>query len=94
MNKVITPQDPEIKEVLDELIARSDAIAEAKKLGQASFREWLCLQIKEIGDALGYIIQGLAVFVEDIGYSFHKGFKEGRERAKGKSIKYRDRGES
>lgn len=92
MSKVITPHDPEIAEVLNELMARADAIDEAKKLGETSFKEWLCLQIEEIAAILGYVIQGLSELIKDMGYSFHKGFQEGRNRARANSIRNRDRG--
>ena len=92
MSKTITPAEPEMAEVLNELIARADAITEAQRLGEASFKQWLYVQINEIADALGYIIQGLSELIKDLGYSFYSGFNQGRERAKKNSIRRKYKG--
>lgn len=91
MSKVITPYDPEMEDILAELYNRTDAIKAREKLSQDSFKTWVMVQIQDIASKLGYIIEGLSEFIKDLGYSFNKGFQEGRQRARENSYRYNDR---
>lgn len=91
MSKTITPYDPEMDAILSELYNRTETIKEREKLSQESFKTWLMIQIQDIASKLGYVVVGLSEFIKDLGYSFNKGFQEGRKKARENSYRYNDR---
>ena len=82
MEKEITIESPEFKSLYEEVSARAEAIRKREELSDKSFRDWLCKAIEELASKLGYHIQNIYEFTLDRGYSFQKGFKTGREKAR------------
>lgn len=92
MEKDITIDSPEFRSMYEEISALAETKRQREQLSDASFREWICLAIEALAAQLGYHIQNLYEFTLDMGYSFKKGFASGRERAKEKSIRNRNKG--
>lgn len=89
--RTITTSDPDFAEILRELDTQGEAVQKRRELSEESFRLWLYSALKEIATGLGYVIQNLAEFFRDMGDGFRTGFAEGRERARKKSIRARNR---
>ena len=87
MDREITIQSPEFQALYEEISARADTIRKREELSEISFRDWLCTAIEELASQLGYHIQNIYEFTLDMGYSFQKGFKAGRERAKDRAYR-------
>ena len=79
VKKEVTVESPEIQQLLDEVLNRSETIKKRNELSEESFRDWLCRTIEIIAEKMGYIISNLKEIPLDIGYSFGKGFKAGIE---------------
>lgn len=87
----ITFEDPEFKNLMSEIMSQSEAIKKRKTMSEESFRDWLCDIIAVLADRLGFVVQNLKEIPMDMLYSFNKGFNAGRERAKQKSYRNRNR---
>ncbi len=93
LNRTITIDSPEFQDLYNELSQRADTMRKREELSDESFRVWFCNAIKDFAANLGYQIQNLYEFSLDVGYSFKKGFKAGREQAKRNSIRYKEKNE-
>ena len=90
MNRQITSDDAEFGEILAELALNREAVRRRQETSQASFREWLFEQVREIASRLGYVLQDIVEVAADLAYAFKKGINEGRERARRASIRSRE----
>lgn len=91
VKKEVTVESPEIQQLLNEVLNRSETIKKRNELSEESFRDWLCRTIEIIAEKMGYIISNLKEIPLDIGYSFGKGFKAGIEKSRQNSYRYKDR---
>lgn len=87
MNKEVTMEDPEIRTLYEQVLKSAEASKKREDLSNESFKLWLFETVTIIAQKFGYYIQDLAVFISDMNYCIKKGFKEGREEAKRRSIR-------
>ena len=59
VKKEVTVESPEIQQLLDEVLNRSETIKKRNELSEESFRDWLCRTIEIIAEKMGYIISNL-----------------------------------
>ena len=90
-NHSITFESPEFQSLLSEVMRQKEAVTKMEEMTEESFRDWLCDIITILADRLGYVIQNLREIPMDMAYSFNKGFKNGRERARQNSYRSRDK---
>ncbi len=93
MYKDITIESQEFHDMYVEISKIAEAKRQREILSDSSFREWFCLAIQTLASKLGYHITNLYEFTLDMGYSLKKGFVAGRELAKSKSLRSKERGE-
>lgn len=86
----ITIDSPEFKKMYEEVSELAEAKRKRQELSDTAFRDWICIAIEELARQLGYHIQNLVEFTLDMGYSFKKGFAEGRKEAHRRSLRYRE----
>ena len=87
MNKEITIDSDEFKEMYLEISEMALAKKKRKELTDDSFRRWICHAIEIFAEQIGYHIQNLYEFTLDMADSFKRGFKSGRERARQNSLR-------
>ena len=93
MCKDITIESPEFRVLYDELSELAETKRQREVLNDTSFREWVCKSIQILASKLGYHIQNICEFTLDMGYCFRAGFTSGRELAKAKSIRNKEKEE-
>ena len=90
--KIVSSDSPEIKGIIEDIMAQSSAIKKREELSSASFRAWLCEVVTIVAEKMGYIVRNLFIEIPaDIAYSFGKGFSAGVERAKQNSYRYHEK---
>ncbi len=87
MNKEISIESAEFKEMYLEISELALAKKKREELTKDSFRIWICQAIETFAAQLGYHIQNLYEFTLDMADSFLKGFKSGREKARQNSLR-------
>ena len=52
VKKEVTVESPEIQQLLDEVLNRSETIKKRNELSEESFRDWLCRTIEIIAEKI------------------------------------------
>lgn len=78
----IRATDPEVQEMLNDILEHDLARKKREELSEESFREWVYNALRTIFANLGYTLQSFEEFWKDVGMSIREGWQDGREYAR------------
>lgn len=78
----ISATDPEVREMINDILEHDLAKKKREELSENSFKEWVYNTIQSIFANLGYTLQSFEEFWKDVGISIQEGWKDGREYAR------------
>lgn len=78
----ISAADPEVQEMLNDILEHNLAKKKRKELSEESFKEWVYNTVRTIFANLGYILQSFEEFWRDVGTNIQEGWQMGREHAR------------
>lgn len=87
--KEVTLDSDIAQDIITELSHRAETLKKREELSQESFHDWFCETLKIIANGLGFAIANIAEITMDFAYSFKEGFREGVNKAKKNSYRYR-----
>jgi hypothetical protein len=90
MGADISPSTDELQAAVNELMERAAAIRKREEISEASFRVWLSEKVQEIARRLSIAINVVYETLLDVGYSWKKGWEDGKAEARRNSIRYRN----
>ena len=78
----ISATDPEVREMLNDILEHDLAKRKREELSENSFKEWVYNALRSIFANLGYKLQSFEEFWKDVGISIQEGWQDGREYAR------------
>lgn len=78
----ISAADPEVQDMLNDLLEHELAKKKRNELSDESFKEWVYNAVRTLLANLGYTLQSFEEFWIDIGISIKEGWQDGRNQAR------------
>lgn len=78
----ISATDPEVQEMLNDILEHDLAKKKREELSEISFKEWVYNALRSVFASLGYKLQSFEEFWKDVGISIQEGWQDGREHAR------------
>ncbi len=78
----ISATDPEVQEMLKDILEHENAKKKREELSDESFKEWIYDALRIIFANFGYKLQSFEEFWKDVTISIHEGWRDGREHAR------------
>lgn len=78
----ISAENPEVREMLNDILEHELAKKKREELSDESFKEWVYNALRTLVAKLGYTLQNFEEFWKDIGTSIKEGWLDGRDQAR------------
>lgn len=78
----ISAENPEVQEMLNDILEHDLAKRKREELSDDSFKEWVYNAIRTLVAKLGYTLQNFEEFWKDIGTGIKEGWQDGRNQAR------------
>lgn len=78
----ISAEDPEVQEMLNDILEHDLAKRKREELSDDSFKEWVYNAIRTLVAKLGYTLQNFEEFWKEIGTGIKEGWQDGRNQAR------------
>ena len=78
----ISAENPEVQEMLNDILEHDLAKRKREELSDDSFKEWVYNAIRTLVAKLGYTLQNFEEFWKDIGTGIKEGWLDGRNLAR------------
>lgn len=78
----ISAEDPEVQEMLNDILAHDLAKRKREELSDESFKEWVYNAIRTLFAKLGYTLHSFEDFWKEIGTGIKEGWQDGRNQAR------------
>lgn len=78
----ISATDPEVQEMLNDILEHELAKKKREELSENSFKEWVYNALRSIFASLGYKLQSFEEFWKDVRISIQEGWQDGRKYAR------------